>query len=79
MEPIPKKLLDQVRNVIRLNRYILFHNKLHPQEMGRQEIEVCSPHAVQRNVFFCEVRVSVSILYGAKGGSALRLMRRDFS
>jgi len=49
MEQRPKKLLDQVRDVIRLKhysirteqayvdwikRYILFHDKRHPQEMG---------------------------------------------
>ena len=51
----PKKLLDQVREVMRLKhyayrteetyvqwirRYILFHDKRHPTEMGRPEIEV---------------------------------------
>jgi integron integrase len=50
----PKKLLDQVREAMRLKhyayrteetyvqwirRYILFHNKRHPIEMGRPEIE----------------------------------------
>jgi len=50
----PKKLLDQVREAMRLKhyayrtektyaqwirRYILFHNKRHPKEMGRPEIE----------------------------------------
>ena len=54
MEPKPKKLLDQVREVMRLRhyayrteetyvqwikRYILFHHKRHPREMGRDEIE----------------------------------------
>jgi len=54
MQPPPKKLLDQVRDVIRLKhyayrteetyvqwirRYILFHNKRHPKEMGKAEIE----------------------------------------
>lgn len=53
-EPRPKKLLEQVRDVIRLKhysyrteqtyvqwirRYILFHNKRHPSEMGVPEIE----------------------------------------
>jgi integron integrase len=52
--PRPKKLLDQVRDVIRLKhysyrteqtyvqwiyRYILFHDKRHPKEMGVPEIE----------------------------------------
>lgn len=56
MENQPKKpkLLDQVRDRIRLKhysrrtedvyldwakRYILYHNKTHPQEMGKKEIE----------------------------------------
>jgi len=54
MEPKPKKLLEQVRQVMRLRhyayrteetyiqwikRYILFHHKRHPREMGRDEIE----------------------------------------
>jgi len=51
-EQRPKKLLDQVRDAIRLKhysirteeayvnwirRYILFHNKRHPAEMGNAE------------------------------------------
>lgn len=54
MNPKPKKLLDQVRDAIRLKhysyrteqsyvgwirRFILFHNKRHPQEMGIAEVE----------------------------------------
>ena len=54
MEQKPKKLLEQVREVMRLRhyayrteetyihwikRYILFHHKRHPREMGRDEIE----------------------------------------
>ena len=50
-----KKLLDQVREIIRMKhysprtektyvgwirRYILFHNKRHPREMGSREIEM---------------------------------------
>ena len=62
----PKKLLDQVRDVIRLKhysrrteeayvdwirRYILFHHKRHPQAMGIPEIEAFLTHlAVQGNV-----------------------------
>lgn len=53
MQPPPKKLLDQVRDVIRLKhyayrtqetyvqwirRFILFHNKRHPNEMGTAEV-----------------------------------------
>jgi integron integrase len=65
-EPRPKKLLDQVRDIIRLKhysyatektyvlwirRYILFHNKRHPNEMGIAEIEAFLTHlAVQEQV-----------------------------
>jgi integrase len=66
MEQRPKKLLDQVRDAIRLKhysirteesyvtwikRYILFHNKRHPHEMASAEIEAFLTHlAVQQNV-----------------------------
>ncbi|MFE1746906.1 phage integrase N-terminal SAM-like domain-containing protein [Coleofasciculus sp. H7-2] len=66
MEPRPKKLLDQLRDAIRLKhyayrteetyvqwvrRYILFHDKRHPTEMGRVEIETFLTHlAVQEQV-----------------------------
>jgi site-specific recombinase XerD len=62
----PKKLLDQVRDIIRIKhysyrteetyiywirRYILFHDKRHPKEMGKSEIEAFLSHlAVQENV-----------------------------
>lgn len=65
-EPPPRKLLDQVRDAIRLKhysyrpeetyvqwirRYILFHNKQHPQEMGVAEIEAFLTYlAVQEGV-----------------------------
>jgi Phage integrase, N-terminal SAM-like domain len=66
MEPKPKKLLDQVRDAIRLKhysyrteesyvywirRYILFHNKQHPKDMGGAELETFLTHlAVQEQV-----------------------------
>jgi integron integrase len=66
MEPRPKKLLDQLCDVIRLKhyayrteetyvqwikRYILFHEKRHPREMGRAEIEAfLTDLAVQQQV-----------------------------
>ena len=55
----PKKLLDEVRDFIRMKhysirteeaylswikRYILFHNKRHPKEMGKPEIEAFLSH-----------------------------------
>jgi integron integrase len=62
----PKKLLDQVRDVIRrkhysirteetyvrwIKRYILFHDKRHPKDMGSFEIETFLTHlAVDENV-----------------------------
>ena len=61
-----KKLLDRVRDAIRLKhysirteetyvdwikRYILFHHKRHPQKMDSSEIEAFLTHlAVDRNV-----------------------------
>ena len=58
----PKKLLDQLRDAIRIKhysystektyvhwakRYILFHNKRHPAEMGALEIEAFLSHLAQ--------------------------------
>jgi len=54
MEPTPKRLLDQVREAIHSKhysirtenayvdwrrRFVLFHDKRHPNEMGAPEIE----------------------------------------
>jgi site-specific recombinase XerD len=66
MNARPKKLLDQVRDVIRLKhysyrteesylywirRYILFHHKRHPKDMGSAEIEAFLTHlAVEERV-----------------------------
>ncbi|MGA7932746.1 MAG: phage integrase N-terminal SAM-like domain-containing protein [Kovacikia sp.] len=59
MEPRPKKLLDQVRDAIQLKhysyrteqsyvawirRYILFHDKQHPKDMGLPEIQAFLSH-----------------------------------
>ena len=65
-ESRPKKLLDQVRDAVRLKhysyrteqtyvqwirRFILFHKKRHPQAMGVPEIEAFLTHlAVQERV-----------------------------
>lgn len=62
----PKRLLDRVREVLRIKhysirteeaytgwivRYILFHNKRHPKDMGATEIEAFLSHlAVEGNV-----------------------------
>ncbi len=66
MKPRPKKLLDQVRDALRLKhysirtensyvhwirRYILFHNKRHPNEMGSPEVQAFLTHlAVNEHV-----------------------------
>jgi integron integrase len=66
MESRPRKLLDQVRDAIRLKhysyrteqsyvgwirRYILFHSKQHPKDMGGAEVEAFLTHlAVERHV-----------------------------
>ena len=66
MESRPRKLLDQVRDAIRLKhysyrteqsyvgwirRYILFHNKQHPKDMGGAEVKAFLTHlAVERHV-----------------------------
>lgn len=66
MEAKPRKLLDRLRDTIRLKhysysteqtyvnwnrRYILFHNKRHPQDMGGEELEAFLTHlAVHENV-----------------------------
>ena len=62
----PKKLLDQVRDAIRthhysirtedayvswIKRFILYHGKKHPSDMGSAEIEAFLTHlATERNV-----------------------------
>jgi hypothetical protein len=69
MEQRPKKLLDQVRDAIRLKhyslhteqsyvtwikRYIFFHDKRHPKDMGGAEIEAFLTHlALQQKVATC--------------------------
>lgn len=66
MQPPPKKLLDQVREAIRIQhysyrteesyvywirRFILFHGKRYPRDMGNAEIEAFFSHlAVEQQV-----------------------------
>ena len=66
IQPNPPKLLDRVREIIRIKhysyrteqtyvfwirRYILFHNKRHPKEMNSPEIEAFLSHlAIKDNV-----------------------------
>ncbi|MGA0612327.1 integron integrase [Caldimonas sp. KR1-144] len=65
-EPPPRRLLDRLRDVLRRHhyairtesayvdwarRFILFHHKRHPQDMGAAEVEAFLTHlAVDRNV-----------------------------
>ena len=65
-QPKPRKLLDRVRDMLRvkhysirtektyvswIRRFILFHDKRHPEEMGAREIEAFLTHlAVEKNV-----------------------------
>src|SRR5207244_2639510 len=76
--PRPKKLLDQMRDVLRTQhyairtekayvdwakRFILFHQKRHPAEMGRVEIEAFLTHlAVERHVAACTQNQALSAL-----------------
>src|SRR5579885_1856000 len=84
MEQRPKKLLDRVRETIRrkhysfrteksyvawIRRYILFHNKRHPQEMGRAEIEAF--------LTYLAVNRKVSASTQNQAFSALLLLYRD--
>jgi site-specific recombinase XerD len=74
-----KKLLDQVRDVIRLKhysyrteqayvdwitRYILYHGKRHPQEMGAAEVQAFLTHvAVEKNVAASTQNQALSALF----------------
>jgi hypothetical protein len=65
--PKPRKLLDQVRDAMRLKhyslrseqtyvdwikRYILFHEKQHPKDMGAPQVKAFLEHlAIDRHVF----------------------------
>jgi hypothetical protein len=71
----PPKLLDQVRDRIRvkhysirtetqyvqwIKRFILFHNKRHPEEMGVAEVEAFLTHlAVEGGVVCFDAKPSV--------------------
>jgi site-specific recombinase XerD len=74
----PPRLLDQVREAIRLKRFslkteksyvyyirdfILFHNKRHPKEMGAEEIRAYLSHlTIQRHVAPSTQTVALSAL-----------------
>jgi len=66
MESRPKKLLDQVRDALRvkhyarnteqsyvywIKKYILFHGKRHPKEMGAAEVQAFLSHlALEKHI-----------------------------
>ncbi len=74
----PRKLLDHVRDVLRVNhysarteeayvawirRFILFHGKKHPREMGALEVELFLTHlAVGENVSFSTQKQALNAL-----------------
>lgn len=76
--PQPPRLLDQVKQVMRLKhyslrteesyihyirQYILFHNKCHPKEMGVDEIRAYFSYlAVEKNVAASTQNVALSAL-----------------
>jgi site-specific recombinase XerD len=78
MSSRPRKLLDQVRDTIRLKhysyrteqsyvhwirRFILFHNKRHPNEMGRPEVEAFLTHlAVHEHVAASTQNIALSAI-----------------
>lgn len=79
MEPTDKKLLDRVRDAIRrkhysirteeayinwIKRFILFHHKRHPNEMGAAEVEAFLTHlAVKENVAASTQNQALSALW----------------
>ena len=89
-KPPEKKLLDVVRDAIRtkhysirteeayvnwVRRFILFHGKRHPKDMGGQEIEAFLTHlAVEGHVSVstqnqASQRAAVSVSHGAPSGA----------
>jgi hypothetical protein len=71
--PPPRKLLDQVRDVLRLKhyaysteesyvqwirRFILFHNKCHPKEMGSPEIEQFLTYLAVEQTYLARSRIA---------------------
>jgi Phage integrase, N-terminal SAM-like domain len=76
----PKKNLDQMRDAIRLKhyscrtektyvdwvyRFILFHNKRHPKEMGVPEIEAFLTHLAVENEWQLPLKIKHSALYSS--------------
>lgn len=91
MQPPPKKLLDQVRDAIRLKHYvyrteetyvqwirhyILFLNKRHPKEMRKAEIEAFLTPSCQRSGLRFDTKSSPQCLAVSLGESDRSLRNR---
>jgi integrase len=90
MNKRPKKFLDQVRDLLRLKhysirteesyiswirKYILFHNKRHPKDMGSKEIEAFLSHlATKLKVSSSTQNQAFNALLFFTYGCGLRLM-----
>jgi hypothetical protein len=83
--PTPKsrKILDQIRDAIRLKhysystettyvhwarRYILFHHKRHPAEMGVTEIEAFLTHLVKKENVFASTHFDLAVRVNSASG-----------
>jgi hypothetical protein len=89
----PKKLLDLAKDILRrkhysirteeayiswMIRYIHFHNKRHPKDMGVPEIEAFLTHlAVEENVAGLTQNQATIALHGLIAASIIRLTKRD--
>lgn len=95
MNPKPKKLLDRVRETIRLKKYsekteqaylawikpyLLFHDKKHPQDMATTEVEAFLTHlAVERKVAASTQNQALSAIFVPLPGSAGYTCRNGIS
>jgi len=93
MEPKPKRLLDQVRDALRLKhysirtensyvnwirRFILFHNKRHPNEMGAAEVEAFLTHLAGSHQLIARPTLKLCIaVLGTVPGVGFPLNGRD--
>ena len=91
----PVRLLDKIRQFIRLKgysirteksyiswikRFILFHDKRHPQDMGKPEIEAfLSPLVINRNVAQKAIRKAVKLCAIIKPVGCHNTMRHSFA
>ena len=95
MNQKPKKLLDRVRESIRLKKYsdkteqaysawikqyILFHDKKHPQDMAATEVEAFLTHlAVERKVAASTQNQALSAIFFLYREVLQKPSKRDFN